>query len=215
MPVDRRLREGFGRNADFLDPNVEQFLGEVVRKSRRRVLVRRLASAAAVAAVVVAAIVAGPRALNSEPSPGAKPSTTSSSAAGDPLEGVWRTGHITCHRYHAAVTAAGFTEQQYRLVGCKATADHTQTLRFLEGAMTAFEPNGSVGWHGGYETSNGDTIVADDGFDHVTLRYSIEGDQLSLHLVQLTFDSPASHKQLTIERVIWTIADVEPYAKQS
>jgi hypothetical protein len=225
MPVDRRLREGFRRNADSLDPNVDRFLGEVVRRSRRRVLVRRLASVTVVAALVVAAIVIGPRTLdalrglrNGQPAHHGTwtptPVQTSSSAASDPLPGTWQTSDITCQRWHAAATAAGFTEHQFRLVGCVPTKAHTQALRFTGVRMVGYEPNGTVGWLGTYEISNGDTIVADDGFDHITLRYSIEGDRLSLHLVQLTFDSPASHEQLVIERVLWTIVNVEPYTKQ-
>ena len=36
MPVERRLRQGFHRNADALEPDVDRFLSTVVHRTRRR-----------------------------------------------------------------------------------------------------------------------------------------------------------------------------------
>ena len=64
MSVDRRLRGGLHRNADVLDPQVDRLLDDVIRKTRRRVLVRRVAVSAAAAAAVVFAVAVGPSALH-------------------------------------------------------------------------------------------------------------------------------------------------------
>ena len=64
MPVERRIREGFERNADVLDPQVEAMLATIVSRTHRRVLVRRVSSAIAVTIVVVAVLALGPRALD-------------------------------------------------------------------------------------------------------------------------------------------------------
>lgn len=63
MSLDRRVREGFGRVAGDIDPDVEGLLGTTVVRGRRRRLMRRAAVAAAVAVVAAVAIVVGPGVL--------------------------------------------------------------------------------------------------------------------------------------------------------
>jgi hypothetical protein len=81
MPVERRLREGMQRNADALNSDVDRLLAEVVRKSRRRVMVRRAAIVVTAATALFLAIAVGPRALDAlrnaqERVPATKPTPT-------------------------------------------------------------------------------------------------------------------------------------------
>ena len=64
MPVERRIREGAHRNADVLAPDVDAFLGSVVRKARRRTLLRRSLKAAVAVPAVMMAIALGPQVLD-------------------------------------------------------------------------------------------------------------------------------------------------------
>jgi hypothetical protein len=64
MPVERRLREGMQRNADGLNPDVDRLLAEVVRKTRRRVMLRRAAIVVTAATALFLALAVGPRALD-------------------------------------------------------------------------------------------------------------------------------------------------------
>jgi hypothetical protein len=59
MPVERRIREGAERNAEVIDPDVDRVLDAVIRRTRRRMVVRRsLATVVAVPTVVLALILA-------------------------------------------------------------------------------------------------------------------------------------------------------------
>ena len=78
MPVERRIREGAHRNAGVLDPDVDRFLGSVVRRTRRRTVVRRSLTAAVAIPTVVMAIALGPHVLDAvrgseRPVPGTQP----------------------------------------------------------------------------------------------------------------------------------------------
>ena len=64
MPVERRLRQGLGRNADDLDPKIEAMLVTVVSRARRRVFVRRVTSAMAIGMAIAVAIAFGPGMLD-------------------------------------------------------------------------------------------------------------------------------------------------------
>jgi hypothetical protein len=61
MSVERRLREGFARNANSLDPWTEQRLEQVLERHKRRVQFRWAASALAAAAAIAAVVMLGPR----------------------------------------------------------------------------------------------------------------------------------------------------------
>ena len=63
MPIERRIRDGARRNADILDPDVDRFLGSVVRKTRRRQVIHRSLTVAASAVVLVLAVIVGPSVL--------------------------------------------------------------------------------------------------------------------------------------------------------
>ena len=81
MPVESRLRQGFRRNADALEPDVEAFLSTVLDRARRRRFVRRrMVACVAVAAAVVLAVFV-PRVVDAMRSsrlqrPGISPSET-------------------------------------------------------------------------------------------------------------------------------------------
>ena len=79
MPVERRLRQGFHRNADALEPDVERFLSTVLYRARRRRLVRRRMAASVAVAAMLALAVLGPRvvdAMRNSRLPGISPSET-------------------------------------------------------------------------------------------------------------------------------------------
>jgi hypothetical protein len=85
MSLDRRLREGFNRATDDIEPDVEKLLAATVVRGRRRHGIRQTAALAAVAAVAVVAAIAGaevverlrtsesPRPAGPPPSPGPEP----------------------------------------------------------------------------------------------------------------------------------------------
>jgi hypothetical protein len=60
MPVESRLRQGFRRNADALEPDVEGFLSTVLDSARRRRLVRRRMMVCVAVAAAAAIAVFGP-----------------------------------------------------------------------------------------------------------------------------------------------------------
>jgi len=64
MPVESRLRQGFRRNADALEPDVERFLSTVLDRARRRRLVRRRIVACVAVAAAVAVAVFGPQVVD-------------------------------------------------------------------------------------------------------------------------------------------------------
>ncbi len=81
MPVERRIREGAERNAGVLEPDVERFLGSVVRRSHRRVAVRRALTAVIVIPALIIAVGSGTRLLDTvrgagRPAPAAQPTPT-------------------------------------------------------------------------------------------------------------------------------------------
>ncbi|HEU4543389.1 MAG TPA: hypothetical protein VFR23_19820 [Jiangellaceae bacterium] len=61
MSVERRLREGFARNANSLDPWTELRLEQVLGRHKRRVRIRWAASVLAAAAAITAVVAFGPR----------------------------------------------------------------------------------------------------------------------------------------------------------
>jgi hypothetical protein len=64
MSLDRRLREGLGRIAAGIDPDVDWHLRRAVRGARRRVVLRRASATLAAAAVIITSLVIAPRVLD-------------------------------------------------------------------------------------------------------------------------------------------------------
>jgi hypothetical protein len=89
MSVERRLREGFARNANSLDPWTEQRLERVLGQHRRRVRIRWAASALAAAAALAAVVAFGPRLLDVMGTP--DPAAPSTPRVVQELSGIFAT----------------------------------------------------------------------------------------------------------------------------
>lgn len=119
------------------------------------------------------------------------PPASASLPPADALTGTWATGETTCAEQNAAVEAAGFTAEQMNVAGwdptCADGSPHGSefTIRFANGALVAFQ-DGAPGWEGLYRIVDEDTFDAGDethGF-YITYRYTIEGDQLTIDMVE-------------------------------
>ncbi len=180
MSVDRRLRGGFQRNADVLDPDVDRLLDEAIRKTRRRVLVRRTAVMIAAAAVLVFAVVVGPSAFHAlqdlrHELPATHPTPTTPSAQAltgaftrrvaadsaairsNSMAGIWT---IDLHADGTMTVTAppAFTGVLSSFL-FQATGDRFRTYLFVQDVCTDL-PLGTYRW-----TRSGDTLtfkVADD-----------------------------------------------------
>ena len=104
---------------------------------------------------------------------------------GDPLTGIWATGELTCAQEQAAVEAAGFTAAQLASVGWVPDCGAQFTLRFAAGGLVQFE-DGEIRWAGKYRIIDEDTFEAGDkgGTYYITYRYAIDGDQLTIDMVE-------------------------------
>src|SRR5512145_1911883 len=89
MSVERRLREGFARNANSLDPWTEQRLERVLGRHRRRVRIRWAASGLVAAAALAAVVMFGPRLLDVMGTP--EPAAPSTPRVVQELSGVFAT----------------------------------------------------------------------------------------------------------------------------
>lgn len=119
----------------------------------------------------------------------------------DPLEGNWFHDKVPCSVRRETVIAAGFSEAEWIAAfpdGCAGEVGPFE-LRFLDGRVIGIGDDGTIGWDSSYEFKDGDTVVLDDGFDHSTIDFTIEGDTMTMHLVKLT--APTSKGELTYERV--------------
>ena len=138
MRVERRLRQGFHRNADALEPDVERFLSTVIHRTRRRLLVHRMVASSAVAVMVAVGVVLGPLVVDAirSSNPGLPASSPSPTAAPGPqaLAGTFigqlRPGLDAVHAY--------------RMGGPWAIVMH------LDGTMTVDGPAAFVGSLRGY-----------------------------------------------------------------
>jgi hypothetical protein len=94
MPVERRLRQGFQRNADAVEPDVERFLSTVLHRARRRLLVGRIGASVAVAAIVTVVVLAAPRVVDairsSRPQLPANPASETAAPGPESLTGAFQ-----------------------------------------------------------------------------------------------------------------------------
>lgn len=90
MSVERRLREGFARNANSLDPWTEQRLEKVLGRHRRHVQFRWAASALAAAAAIAAVVVLAPRLIENGIGP-PEPAAPATPTVMQELTGVFTT----------------------------------------------------------------------------------------------------------------------------
>jgi hypothetical protein len=138
MPVERRLRQGFHRNADALEPDIERFLSTVMHRTRRRLLVHRIVASAAVAAMLAIAVVLGPLVVDAirSSNPGLPASSPSETAAPGP-QGL-------------AGTFIGRLRPGLDAVHVDRMAGHWAIVMNRDGTMTVNPPSAFVGVLGGY-----------------------------------------------------------------
>jgi hypothetical protein len=163
-------------------------------------------TAGAAAAVLVVAIVGyrlllNPNGVGPQPSPSLTPSAipppTPSSLPPNPLVGIWSTGATTCEQQVATLEAAGFTTEQLASVEIDVTCASGLAgpgfspggrfrVKFDEGGGLEIREDDQVGAVAVYKLGEGSTFeswdVANDALC-LTTRYTIEGDQLRLELI--------------------------------
>jgi hypothetical protein len=167
--------------------------------ARFGVIAAAVVLAAAIGIGIYANTVGGPGPVPTpSPTPSLAPSS-SSTPLPDPIVGTWVAGETTCEEQVAALEAAGFTTDQMAAGGVDPScangivADGADfsigsqfTLTFLaSGSLTLFEDR-VVGWNARYELGEGSTFEASDvrlPSICLTWRYAIEGDQLTIELV--------------------------------
>ncbi len=150
------------------------------------------------------------------PSPVGRPTGTASPSATDPLEGEWVQEAVSCTERRAAVLDAGYAPSDWTMVqeeiGQELCVAHDR-IAFGGGRILA-SSGGEVAWEGTYELA-GDTIIAEDPADEITLRYTLDQDTLNLELVELAPRTP-DDKAKTIGSVIWTAGvQAAPYTRES
>ena len=129
MPLSVVLRDGFQRNADVLEPEVDRLLEDVFHRTRRRRLVRRAAVVIAAAGAVVLGALFGPWALDALRRPSVPATIAPPTGAAQSLAGAF-TRHVEPDR---AVV------RSHSMAG-----DWTIDLR-EGGAITVFAPPGFSG----------------------------------------------------------------------
>jgi hypothetical protein len=176
-------------------------------------------TAVTLAALVTTACSAGTVSSSSVPSSPpaatASPTVAPSASPSSPLTGTWATGETTCAEQQAAVEAAGFTADQVASVGWSPECGARFTIRFADGRLVYFSPDGSVGWDGKYRIIDEDTFEAGDNAGcYITYDYAIDGDQLTIDMVEDI--CPAwSEAELLGDSIIQTeIYETSPFTRQ-
>ena len=104
-------------------------------------------------------------------------------------EGVYRTPELTRDQLVTTAIEAGFAEEDVNAFldgdGLEQTA--VLGLRLADGGWTqlyAYDGGAEdVGWRGTYEVVDDDTVVATDPCGAITYTYMLDGDQLTLDMV--------------------------------
>jgi hypothetical protein len=179
-------------------------------------------SAGVLVALVTAACSGGtvpPSAAPSSPptamaSPTLAPTAAASVSGADVLTGTWAVSGTTCAQQQAAVEAAGFTAEQLTSVGWSPECPGGNTIRFANGRLVEFSPDGAMGWEGKLRIVDEDTFEAVDSDCSITYDYAIDGDQLTIDMVEDV--CPAySEAELLGEKVVQTeIYETSPFTRQ-
>lgn len=104
-------------------------------------------------------------------------------------EGLYRTPELTRDQLLAAGVAAGFAEADVNaFLDADGIVDTTHyALRLADGGWTQmYAHDGAaedVGWRGTYEVVDGDTVIATDSCGPITYQYRLDGDELTLDMV--------------------------------
>lgn len=157
MPVERRLREGFHRNADALEPDIDRFLSTVMHRTRRRLLVHRMVASTAVAAMVAVAVVLGPLVVDAirSSNPGLPASSPSETAPGP--QGL-------------AGTFIGRLRAGLDAVHVDRMAGQWAIVMNQDGTMTVQAPSAFVGVLGGYRFESQGSSFSTNLFVHDVCR---------------------------------------------
>jgi len=143
-----------------------------------------------------------------------------------PIVGTWATGEVTCAQQLAALEAAGFSAEQMTTVGVDLTCENGIAV---QGAGW-----GARGGNGSQNTArflpNGSLFVSDNVFTYrligaatfeatdpqgicLTYGYAIEGDQLSIEIIDS--GCPATRKAPLLDRIGLTVLfETSPFTRQ-
>jgi hypothetical protein len=155
---------------------------------------RRLTVLALVMATVTASSSCGGGPGSATGAPAATAPATQSTPASDPRlpEGTYRTPVLTFERIAAAGVAAGFKHSEVEAYyevdeGQSTSGTWIYTIKLSAGRWTEFAvfnngPN-EIGWAGRYQVVDDRTIVATDGCWTITYRFKLDGDKLTLDMV--------------------------------
>jgi hypothetical protein len=155
---------------------------------------RRLALLALAMAAVTASSSCAGGPGSATGAPAATAPATQSTPAGDPRlpEGTYSTPVLRFDQIVAAGDAAGFTrsavEAYYEVgEGQPTTATWVYTIKLSAGRWTEFAVfnNGpsEIGWAGRYQVVDDHTVVATDDCGPITYRFKLDGDKLTLDMV--------------------------------
>jgi hypothetical protein len=113
--------------------------------------------------------------------------SSAGAAAEDLVEGVYRTDPLTADQIRAAGTAAGFSEADVDPFATFFKESVVYELVLADGSWTqwAIVDGGApdVGWRGTYEVTDGGTVVASDECGDITYGYAVDGDVLSIDVL--------------------------------
>jgi hypothetical protein len=147
------------------------------------------------------------------------PSARASLPAADALAGTWATGDTTCAQQNSAVEAAGFTAEQMSAGGWDPTCAEEMpfgsqfTIRFADGALVQFS-DGVEGWDGVYRVVDEDTFEAgDNGNLYITYQYTIDGDQLTIDMVEDNYPVEAEVIGDSLAQTV--IYETAPFTRES
>ena len=194
----------------------------------------RIRHSSIVLIAMLACACAGPGAATPSPSISATPasqpaeataapataSPPASAAMTDVLEGTWSTAVTTCDQQNAALTKAGFTDEElveggWVREGCSDMLHGAQfTARFEGGRLLHFADE-ELGWDGAYRVIDDTQFEAGDaGTMYITYAYAIDGDRLTIDM--LTNDYPAaSEAELLGEKIAQTVVyESAPFGRE-
>lgn len=181
--------------------------------------------AVAAAAVVLAAVVGIGLYGNSvgrQPVPTTLP-TASPPPESNPLTGTWETGMTTCAEQNAAVEAAGFTARQMTVSDWTCNDMRQFTIRFgLQGGQSDIHSlraygNGQRDWDGSYRIIDDATFEAGDlgdGLYYITYRYAIDGDQLTIDMIEDRSPREGQASRLGEQMVQTAIYETSTFTRQ-
>jgi hypothetical protein len=210
MSLDERLRGALQHSSSGVDPDLDENLLTVRRKTRRLAIRRRVSLVAFALAVVVGLVLAGPRVIGflrsfppaqpASPAPTAPPSPSTTRT--DPLRGDWRQV-ATCQDIVRVMTLIGAANRLPALLqaeGGEATPppkdrpctgappEFVRILRFTDGHLLIFDPPHQEGSPANLLYTIVDdhtfTLVSAPGDHNIPgvyrFTYRIVGDQLAI-----------------------------------